>query len=59
MNEVKNVEELARGSQETADHALIGRTSDLADPEQMEQPGFEAPNPTTLRLASLLSTVFL
>lgn len=59
MNEVRKTEEPARRSQETADHALIGRISDLADPEQMQQPGFEAPNPRTLPPLTLLSAVLL
>lgn len=54
MNEVRKTEGAAQGSPGTADHALIGRISDVADPEQTEQPGLEEPNTRTLPLASPL-----
>ena len=55
-NEVGDMEEPGRWSQETADYALIGRSSDIADPEETEQSGCEhqIPKHPTSPLSSLL-----
>ena len=55
-NEAGDMEEPGWWSQETADHALIGRSSDVADPEEKEQSGFERqiPKHPTSPLSSLL-----